>query len=749
MSLLNITGKAGTPMQELVANLRATISELGTEFASRDHTRQVISMEGLQDAEMALLNQHATGLADTLKSSFQAIEEGAHLGMENLSSVQIEAGTMVALAAGNPIAYAEAALKRHASSANGVNLIDAEISGVAGRLDYRTEASLEAFDEKALNEMIPYSIAFNVQASRQDEFSETFYPTTVVSPEHGGIDMTINRTLVFNQVHHNTSGKVTDFQRKPLVEAAVDASILADESTSLVPHLHADNSNADLFVAPTLVAPSVRKVGGVDVPTAPLKMGQSLDLLGVSQHPQLLGAGIIDHTDAIDSRISLSQLYLQNGTEAVAIAFPTARLPRSGFIKTAEGNHREMGLQFSTSSLVLNADTKAVDGSAPTSLQAIRDGKYTVRLTINVDGRMNVETGETLVYSGPITVAAIFDASGNEISKASGAGKSIADGLAGLKAVGYELIAARTNSNRRTRGLLLTTDMVAERFAIPLAAPISAPSPMGSNRDTRDLDSLIAAARIRNSNNAVTTLLNYAESLRAYVANHGVNSTRGGVPEIEGLGRFVVRPFFEEVNLDVAAEINSLSSKDRAEDISALLINAIRDVSYRMYRDSSYQIALDSASVGSKDATLIVGTDAVIQRHLMLVGDTRTFGSGFKNHKVVTSWDSRIAGKIILTFGREGATGAADALSFGTHAWIPELATSMQVTRDGAMYTEAMVQPRTRHINNLPVMAIINVTGLEDVLAHSVAIATKDTTEQTTSEPSTTDGSTTTTTTTA
>lgn len=719
MSLLNITGKAGSPMSALVSNLRTAIQERGTEFATQDHARQVVSMESLNPNELHGLNAHARDLSRVITDSFEQISEVNQMGLENLSAIQVEAGTMVALAAGNPGAYAEAAMRNRAAAGNNISLIEAEVSGVAGRLDYREQPSLEAFDEKQLSEMLPYSIAFNVQASRQDEFSETFYPTTVVSPEMGGLDMTINRTLVFNQVHHATTGKVADFGRRPLTEAAIDATILADESTSLIPHYHADEANKEFFLGG--ITPVTRRVGGVDITTAPLKIGKVVDLLGISQHPKLVGAGIIDHTDAIDSRINLANVYVQKGDAGALIKFPTARLPRSGFNKTTEGSYREMGLQFRSTSLVLNKETIAVDGTEPAALQGVRDGDYTVRLQVNVDGQLNTETGQTNVYAAPINVASIQDADGNEISLTVGAGKAIVDSLEGLEVKGYDLLASRTNSNRRTRGLLLTTDSLTERFAIPLAAPISAPSPTGSNRDARDLDSLIAAARIRNSNNAVTTLFNYAESLRAYVSNR-VGQPVNGVPEVEGMGRYVVRPFYEETDLDLAAAINSLSSKDRAEDISALLVNAIRDVAYRMYRDSGYQVAMDASSVGSKDACLVVGTDAVISRHLMVVGDTRTFGQGFKDHKIVTSWDSRVSDKIILTFSRQGMEGSPDALSFGTHAWMPELATSMQVNRDGAMYTEAMVQPRTRHINNLPILAVINVSGLEDVLAQSVAV---------------------------
>lgn len=721
MSLLNITGKGGSPLTRLVDQLSLAIREGGTEFASSRYTDQVCSLESLNDADLASLNSAAQGISETISAAFESIAEtGQSLGFEALTPTQKEAGTMVALAAGNPMAYATAAMTKRAGAADGVSLIGFESAGVAGRLDYREEhASMEAFDEKKLAEMMPYSIAFNVQASRQDEFSESFYPTTIVSPDMGGIDIAVDRTTVFNAIHHPTSGKAHDWKQRNLVEAVSDASILADESTALIPFVQENGENEAMFLDDAVVAPTYRRVGNVDVKTKPLKVGKQINLLGISQHPQLLGAGIIDHTDAIDSRIFLDKLYLRTSDTGSVLRFNVSRLPRNAFNKSVEGGDREMQLNFRSEALVLNADTMAVDGSEPTVLQPVRDSNYTVRLGVKVNGDAHVEFGTVQIDPSAVQVTEIVDEDGNQISLTSGGGKAIVDALADMKIVGFELNASRTNSNRRTRGLLLNNNREVERFAIPLGAPISAPSPIGSDRDTRDLDSLIAAARIRNSNNAVTTLLNYADTLRAFVQNRRLGH---GVPAIEGVGRHVVVPFYEEMDLNLKDVINSTKSKDRAEDISAVLVNAIRDVAYRMYRDSAYQAGVDASSVGGKKVTLLVGTDSVIQRHLMVTGDRRTFGTTFEDAKIVTTLDSRMDNKIVLTFTREGTDGTPDPLSFGTHAWIPELASSIMVSRDGATYQEAMVQPRSRHINNLPIMAVINVEGLEDVLTTKVAV---------------------------
>lgn len=725
MSLFKISGKNGTPLSNLVNEFKTIMAEQGTSLVSSDTTAGIIAMESLSPIQADELSQNANSIADSLRSAFDSILESKNgLGFESLTDSQIQAGVVAAMAAGNPVEYAMAALNNRAKNTGDIKVIAATASGSAGRLDFRDEVAMEAFDQRVLEEMMPYSIAFNVQAARQDEFSETFFPTVVISPENGGMDVTIEHTSVYNAIKHSSSGKATTFDQSNLLEAVSNADILADESTALVPFVQPDNSNLDMFIDPALVGTSVRKVSGEDIETAPLVVGKEINLIGISDHPGLIGAGILDHTDAVDPRLFVETLIFANeyddaGTPANdVLRFNVSRLPRNAFINSIEGSGREMTLNFRADALTINAATTNVDGSALGSTTLIASNDYTVRIGINVTGSAHLEYGTVEVVGATVNVLDIFDVDGNEISKSAGAGLAVVTAMKSMRLVGYELGASRTNSNRRTRGLLLNNNSQTERFAIPLGAPISAPAPIGSGRDTRDLESLISAARIRNSNNAVTTLLNYAETLRSYV----INAQGGyGKVSIEGIARHVVSPFFEEIDLDMTTALNSIRSKDRADDISSALINTIRDLAYRMYRDSRYQAALDASSLGGKRPTLLVGTDSVIQRHLMVEGDTRTFGMTFENSKIVHSFDSRMANKVIISFTRDGGEGSVDPLGFGNHGWIPELTSSMTVTRDGATYQEAMVQPRSRHVNNLPIMAVINVTNLEEVMTSKIA----------------------------
>lgn len=723
MSFLKFKGSAGSPLNNVVSALRQTIAAAGTDVASKDVTAQLISMEGLDEGQFAELDRRAKDIGQEIKDAFAQIrpsmEDGEEDGEEDLTDTQLQAGAIAAMAAGNPAEYAEVAMR---SQAAGDNVVDIGSSGAAGVVDTRDTPSLESFDERELAKFLPYSIVFNVKAAVQDPFSEMWYPTTVVPPEQGGLDITVRRTLVHNAIQHSNTGKVTDWNRKNLVDAAMDHKILADESTQLIPVVLANGGNADKFIDPALVAPTVRRVSNIDVPTAPLAINVDLNLLGLSQHPGLIGAGIIDHTDAIDNSIGLENIYIQLA-DGEAVKYVTTRLARSHFVKSVEGANREMNLNFRTADLVLDKDTLTTAGVAPTLLAAIASANLTVRLAVNLNGDFDTQLGNGRVYSSPVTVDSIIGADGKEISLTTGAGAPIVASLKDAKVVAYDLKAARTNSNRRTRGLLLDTNDRTFRFHIPLGAPISAPSPAGSNRDARDLEMLINAVRVRNTNNAVTRLLNYAETLKAYAKAVKRQDT---IPEVEGVGRFLIKPFFEEKEIDLEQEINSIRDMDRAQDVNAILVNAIRDVSYRMYRDTGYQPALNAAVTGSQQPKLLIGTDVVLQRHLMVVGDSRTFGIAFPEYQIESSFDTRMKDLIIIGLTRMGQSEGIDPLTFGVHAWIPELASSMMVQRDGGTYPEAMVQPRNLHVNHLPAMAIIKVKGLDKVLTNKIVLATQE-----------------------
>ena len=78
-------------------------------------------------------------------------------------------------------------------------------------------------------------------------------------------------------------------------------------------------------------------------------------------------------------------------------------------------------------------------------------------------------------------------------------------------------------------------------------------------------------------------------------------------------------------------------------------------------------------------------------------------------------------GKIVLAFQRP-STGRADPLAFGCMAFIPELVTTLNTSREGQLSRETMVQPRSLHINTCPIMGMINVTGIRAAVTGRVSV---------------------------
>lgn len=685
----------------------------GAGFVSGEHSRAMISMESISP----VVEGHLTSAIDRLKNTIQTIsQQGKSLGIESVSEAQQNAAVVAGLMAGDVGSWMRASKALPASTET-----DRFIGSTAG-VD-RIQPALEAYDERENRNAATYSVAYNMQAARQDEFGEALFPTVTVTPEQVGYTVSIHLVQVYNDIRRQVSGAVDNFKRRNIVHALRDPSILQNDLTKIVP-IHQVASEAN-FVDAALLAPRNVMLGDETLTTSALRFGKKFSLLGISQSAALLATGQQDSTDAIDAAVRLQALYLSltDGTDTEVVKFQTADLPLATFNYSVQGNYRNMVLNFATSSLKINKDTKLATGAASTLLAPLAAGDYTVRLGVNVNGQVNLETADTELMAGAVTVVSVTGPDGTKYAPTDAAVAAIVALFNGGAMIGYELDARRTNTNRRQRGQLLDVTVYNQTYAVPLLAPITIPRPLGQgdNTDASDLAALITATRIRTSNAAVTELLRTAELLRAYVNN---NDAVGDSPEILGVARFLVDPFFESISVDVTTITNSIKSAEKDADLQGALVSLIRGLVYRMYRDSGYKAAADALNGGvAQTPTVIIATDPVLARYLMVTGDPRLLGEHF-NVKIVSSLDVRVNGKIFVTFGApEGqGDGVPNPLHFGNMAWKPELTLVLPLHRNGANSKELTVQPSFQHITNLPILGELVVTGLPELVSSKTSI---------------------------
>jgi len=718
---------APSPVALVLESLQAVVNQGPGQFATPDVAKAAMALESMSSDKQFQLNTAVTNLSNVIDTCVKSLP-----GFGKLSVAQESAAIAAGVIASAPGAYYHKPIQSSAALAAasaGTNTTVIGNAGVNGAMESRA-FSMEAFDTKENRNAMVYSVAYNMQAARQDEFGEAFFPTIVVTPDNVGFMVSIRLIYVQDEVRRQLSGSLNQFGRKNIIKAVIDATILRNDQTKIVPVVRGGggvNDSTGFFVPAADVPPYTVTLDTFPITTAPYAIGKKFSILGLSQTEALLATGILDQTDAVDSSVRLSAVYVKIAADATnpaaVVKFSVDKLPRSDFNYAVQGNTRLLQLNFDTDALRVTKDTKKIDGSAVGQFAALTD--HTVRLSTTMFGSLLQDVGDTTINTGDLSVKKVTTIDGQLLDLTVGAGATNAAIFAGATVIGYDLIAYRTNSNRRQRGQLIDTQYINQLYTVPLLPPITALRPVGDTEanDSSLLSALITTTHIRTSNAAVGALLDARDFLRDFVNSSDLVND---VPAILGVAHHLITPTYVEDTLDCATQIDSLKSSDRAEDMVALIINKVRDMCYRMYVNSGYKAAADALFDGAAPKPLIIlGTDPILNRYLTLNGDMRLLGDFF-DFKLVSTLDSRMTGKLFIAFGMESSynSGVPNPMHFGSMAWKPELTLMMPIVRNGATTMELTVQPSFRHIVSLPMLGSLDVIGIKDIIADKAIVQT-------------------------
>lgn len=659
------------------------------------------------------------GMIGQLNTALQTMEQRtatmvAGLGIEGISTQQQSSMVAAAIASADLRTFAGRGLSMESiEGAKGVVGSAVMSDAFANRLP-----AMEAYDESNNRDSVVYTVAYNFLAAKQNDFGEAFYPTHVVSNDNVGVTVSLRLIQVYDDIKRNVNGALARFNRKNIVKALIDSTILKNEMTRVVPVVRpASLAN---FVDPVLVPAAAVVLEGESINTAPLKVGVEMDIIGLSQTDTLLAAGIMDRTDGLDRSINLQNVYIQVGADV--LSYNVSNLATSNFLAQPQENYKRHALNFNSHSLVVNKSKKRADNTNLVELADVVTEDLILQLKINMTGTVNIEEGGLVVYGNSVKIEKAFDANGVELALTHAKVAPLVTKFNTAVIFGYTLKAYRNNLNKRQRGQLLDTTYQNQTWTLPLRSPVSVirPPNADSQTDSGDLASLVAATFVRTSNEAVTTLLETAALLKEFVDSRVPTSL---APDLFGVARELVEPTYIGETLDVNAVINSVSSHEKAADIQAVLAQKIRDIGSRLYRDSGFQAVVETKVAGiDGEPTIIVGTDPMTARYLMVDGDTRLTGPTF-NYKVVTTSDERMQGKLVIALGYPDQTeGTLNPIHFGYMLWSPEATIVIPQARGDQISKELTVMPRFRHITNVPVMGMVEVRNIPDVVSKKISI---------------------------
>lgn len=640
--------------------------------------------------------------------------------------VALEAAAILAMSYHNPRAYYRDGYTTP-SFESGTIVHHQVTSGANGSIQTLNEKSLpsfESFDEKETEKWREHSYAINMMVAKQHEFAELFYRTYVVTPDQAGFQLSIRRNVVWNGwTGEGLSGEAQVIVKRNVLQGLLDFTTLETNSTELIPVIH-DGENDAQFIDPAIIAPQSVVQAGEPIDTNYLAFDNGgFNLLMLAQTPSRLKKGSPTFTDSLDSRIALKELLLTitKGGTTELVSLDVNRDQYAAFTATREYNFRQTQLKFHTT-LGMNASTLTVAGAESALLKPLFDAGYRIELDIKIDGEMNVETGNGDISLRSLKFARVFDKDNKEIALTDARISSLVTGLA-FVTPGYTLEARLTNYNQLELGMLVDSDVMKHGFMIPTLPPLTIVKPALNEEDKvyPKIEALVATYRLRMRNDSVTTLLNRADTLKAYLGvnqAHPIESNLG----LEGVGQYYIRPYFNEQTVDILADLNNLTSAAKQTDIQGLLVSKINEMIYTADQQTGYTAALETCFPGrSPKPHVAIGTDMRLPQYLQIQGDDRTVGIGY-DYTIARISDLRMKDKIVMSFILPNID-EPHPMQHGVLGFIPEYLVNFQMIRNQRISQEIRLTPRYRYFNFLPLMLVINVVNLEEAIATRTAVS--------------------------
>lgn len=709
-----------SPLGQAAMAARETLTKSGT--IQPQHSKAVYSPESRDDLS-AMDRETLTTTGNNIRNLFAQIHDQLSprarvdkkgtvlLSQESLNLRAAAAATGALMVSGDKSMAASQTLATPLAKKFEVPSITNEAFG-NGFHAQRTVYTEEAFKNYDLENSRVFSALFNYSITDFDDFTRTIWRPVTISPDSTFVELVVNILTVFDGYEHRQDGKNTDWRRNNLVRAIADHTILHTDLTKAIPAVNDDNKWAFM----TKVSPAVIKQAERDVTTAPLLANApDMNYISLCMPGWLTKTGDLDHRDNLDPGVRVDKLYLALASDV--IEFPVLGTPGSNFNRSIQGDQQNLTLNWTTTSLPVTKNTVNVDGSDLSDLSSVKSGELRLRIRMDIQAELNIETGALIFSNGPVpTIRSLQDKDGNEIAPADPRYTAIKAKLAGRTEVGFTLEAFRSNSDRRQRGQLINIRRFAENVVVPWRDPIAAERPAAgsSEQDVSDLAALMSAVRIRIHNEGVTELLKAEEVLASTVVDEFWNSYTA--PDTLGVGRHWVMPYYHEEELDMLKIVDSIKSAERNADIQAAIVATLRNRLAHAYTDSQYQAASDALSGGTapKPKVALV-CDPVVARYIVEPGELRTLVDF--EMVVVPILDFRMRNQIKMVFITDDGGNDINFLNFGYLFWSPEQVLVANMTRTGAYNRETQVQPRYRHYVACPIMVSIVVKNIEAALA--------------------------------
>lgn len=658
------------------------------------------------------LSSKLSYLIDNVLNSDIAQESGF-----NYSKAQLAASQMIA-----PLAYAgKSAVSANYEKLSAAGLDVSNLSSDA--VDF--SIAKEAYDGAKTDTSYLYSIVYNFVAAKQEELVEMFYPTVVIDPTLADITVELKFASVMDEVIRPADGSINKplFNKRSMAKAIYDEATFNTDRNRLFPIFNDENKALYLEEAKR----DEKHLGNELITVAPVRFGKEFNILGVSQTAKQLNKGLADHTESLDRAVYIQDLYLSltgdSGEEF--FKFDVSKMSTNNFTYNPQNHNKDLVLNCIDQIVSFDTrNTKTIKGLDSTILTALAEG-YIVDVMFSISGHGNTQYGDMLLSQTNIKLVQVRDRAGSILPKTEEAYRNIAKAFENVKLVAYELFAHSVNSNLRKRAQLVTCDSYKEKYTIPVRSGLMTMVPVNNVLGSdNDIDAIVAPAQYLGAKMSMFGIneLFGLEAFLSEITNRGAKQALGPADDygFKSVSRHVLYPAYTHSTVNLTTLVSSIESKNRDEDVRCALIQEIVNLGMQLYTDSNYIVAFQNVLGGNGGAKpqLIVGTEPNIERLLVVDGKNEFDVGNVFTIKILSTPNPKFKGKIIFSFGVRDIQkeSVVNPLHFGFTGYAPNIV--YDLVRDSSNNStshERHYQPRFVHVNNLPILGVIDVSGIEDV----------------------------------
>lgn len=612
---------------------------------------------------------------------------------------------------------AAGAIKLDAGQVQTAGLESSAISLVAG---------LESFSGIEVDTFTAYSAAYNIAASKQSDLAEIFFKPIMQDPLSASFDLEVNVISTFDNVVAPLGGKPYSKNIKSLIKQISDGTSLVKDDLRLYPIARTENQeylNFDL-------KRDVVVAGNVTEEAAPIKAGKKIGLLSACVTTALATSGTQDSSDSLSRDIEVEKIYISvtNGTEVEYIGLPLNVNNSNRFVRQAVGEELDMGINTEFEFARSIKDLKTLVATVvPNNLLVGLNDNYSIVFNVRLSGLINIGNGNG--YLTPVvSLARIYDNLGKDATALNVAAvndiKALFGDNAGVNRItsdSYDLKCFRLDDNLRQKGMRVTRNSYYVSYPIGYNQPIQIDAPAVEHPGRAGDSGLIEAVNIsgiQQDQTAIRSLLDYADML-ASVVNTNVVLPDEQLYKILGPAAWYVRPSMKVRDVAVKEVTSNLSSKDFVEDVSSSICSEIRQMIVDLVAESKINDAL-KIQLGNDVVGVSIGIptrlSAYVDRALIKLPEAKY------DIKIAAIDNDMMDDTIIVGIAKKNDGGdKPSVLDRGFMVYYPDVAGRASIYENGATKNIFICRPGFQHINNMPILGKITVTGLttatKDIMA--------------------------------